>query len=53
MNLKPEARIKNLSKGMVGRVKLTLTMAREVPLIVMDEPLAGMISNPVPGYWKG
>lgn len=42
MNLKPEARIKNLSKGMVGRVKLTLTMAREVPLIVMDEPLAGI-----------
>lgn len=31
MNLKPEARIKNLSKGMVGRVKLTLTMARRFP----------------------
>ncbi len=42
MNLKPEARIKNLSKGMVGRVKLTLTMARQVPLIIMDEPLAGI-----------
>lgn len=42
MNLKPEARIKNLSKGMVGRVKLTLTMAREVPLIIMDEPLSGI-----------
>ena len=42
MNLKPEVRIKNLSKGMVGRVKLTLTMARQVPLIIMDEPLAGI-----------
>ncbi|MFW6306299.1 MAG: ABC transporter ATP-binding protein [Bacillota bacterium] len=42
MNLKPEARIKNLSKGMVGRVKLTLTMARRVPLIIMDEPLSGI-----------
>lgn len=42
MNLKPEMRIKNLSKGMVGRVKLVLTMARNVPLIVMDEPLAGI-----------
>lgn len=42
MNLKPDTRIKNLSKGMVGRVKLTLTMARQVPLIIMDEPLAGI-----------
>lgn len=42
MNLRSEARIKNLSKGMVGRVKLTLAMARQVPLIVMDEPLAGI-----------
>jgi len=42
MNLEPDARIKNLSKGMVGRVKLTLTMARQVPLIIMDEPLAGI-----------
>jgi len=42
MNLKPELRINNLSKGMVGRVKLTITMARDVPLIVMDEPLAGI-----------
>ncbi|QTL97509.1 ATP-binding cassette domain-containing protein [Iocasia frigidifontis] len=42
MNLKPEMRIKSLSKGMAGRVKLVLTMARNVPLIVMDEPLAGI-----------
>ncbi|MEJ6949622.1 ABC transporter ATP-binding protein [Natronospora cellulosivora (SeqCode)] len=42
MNLKADQKIKSLSKGMVGRVKLTLTMARQVPLIVMDEPLAGI-----------
>ncbi|MFW6035087.1 MAG: ABC transporter ATP-binding protein [Halothermotrichaceae bacterium] len=45
MNLKKSMRIKNLSKGMVGRVKLALTMAREVPLIIMDEPLAGIDPN--------
>jgi ABC-2 type transport system ATP-binding protein len=42
MNLKEDMSIKNLSKGMVGRVKLTLTMARQVPLVIMDEPLAGI-----------
>ncbi|MFW6028934.1 MAG: ABC transporter ATP-binding protein [Halanaerobiales bacterium] len=42
MNLTAGQKIKTLSKGMVGRVKLTLTMARQVPLIIMDEPLAGI-----------
>lgn len=42
MNLKPENKINELSKGMVGRVKLVLTMARKVPLLIMDEPLAGI-----------
>ena len=42
MDLKPGLKIDNLSKGMVGRVKLVLTMARKVPLIIMDEPLAGI-----------
>lgn len=42
MNLKPSMKLKELSKGMVGRVKLILTMSREVPLIIMDEPLAGI-----------
>ncbi len=42
MNLKPELIIKNLSKGMVARVKIILTMSRQVPLIIMDEPLAGI-----------
>ncbi len=42
MNLKQGSTVKNLSKGMVGRVKLVLTMARQTPLIIMDEPLAGI-----------
>ncbi|MGM0411437.1 MAG: ABC transporter ATP-binding protein, partial [Bacillota bacterium] len=42
MNLNEDMKIKELSKGMVGRVKLILAMAREVPLIIMDEPLAGI-----------
>ena len=42
MNLKSEMKIKDLSKGMVGRVKLILAMSRDVPLIIMDEPLAGI-----------
>ena len=42
MNLNSEMKIKNLSKGMVGRVKLILAMSRNVPLIIMDEPLAGI-----------
>ena len=42
MNLTASQKIKNLSKGMVGRVKLVLAMARQVPLIIMDEPLAGI-----------
>lgn len=42
MNLKDDMTIKNLSKGMVGRVKIVLTMARRAPLVIMDEPLAGI-----------
>lgn len=42
MELDMDKKIKNLSKGMVGRVKLIVTMARQVPLIIMDEPLAGI-----------
>lgn len=42
MNLTSGQKIKTLSKGMVGRVKLVLAMSRQVPLIIMDEPLAGI-----------
>ncbi|TMW73350.1 ABC transporter ATP-binding protein [Alteribacter natronophilus] len=34
--------IKNLSKGSRARVKIALTLARDVPLLLMDEPLSGL-----------
>ncbi|WP_319633438.1 ABC transporter ATP-binding protein [Paenibacillus psychroresistens] len=41
MQLEPHVKIKDLSKGNRGRVKVMLTLAREVPYILMDEPLSG------------
>ena len=45
MNLKMEQKIKTLSKGMVGRLKLILVLARRAPLLILDEPLAGIDPN--------
>lgn len=42
MNLKTDTRISSLSKGMRGRLKLVLTLARDVKLYIMDEPLSGL-----------
>ncbi|SDJ99270.1 ABC transporter ATP-binding protein [Sediminibacillus albus] len=42
MNLDPNAKLKQLSKGNRGRLKIVLTLAREVPIILMDEPLSGL-----------
>lgn len=42
MQLEPHMKIKNLSKGNRGRLKIMLTLAREVPYILMDEPLSGL-----------
>ncbi|WP_342773268.1 ABC transporter ATP-binding protein [Paenibacillus prosopidis] len=42
MQLEPHMKIKNLSKGNLGRLKIILTLAREVPYILMDEPLSGL-----------
>ncbi|MGO4498407.1 ATP-binding cassette domain-containing protein [Paenibacillus sp. 2RAB27] len=42
MRLEPQMIIKNLSKGNRGRLKIMLTLAREVPYILMDEPLSGL-----------
>ncbi|MGM0421160.1 MAG: ABC transporter ATP-binding protein [Bacillota bacterium] len=42
MNLQPDIKISSLSKGMRGRLKLVLAMAREVDLYIMDEPLSGL-----------
>lgn len=42
MKLDPQAKVKHLSKGNRGRVKIILSLAREVPYILMDEPLSGL-----------
>ena len=42
MKLDPKSKVKHLSKGNRGRLKIVLTLAREVPVILMDEPLSGL-----------
>jgi ABC-2 type transport system ATP-binding protein len=42
MKLDPKSKVKHLSKGNRGRLKIILTLAREVPVILMDEPLSGL-----------
>jgi len=45
MNLKLDQKIKSLSKGMVGRLKLILVLSRRTPILILDEPLAGIDPN--------
>lgn len=42
MNLDPAQNVRTLSKGNLGRLKIALTVSRQVPLVVMDEPLSGL-----------
>ncbi|MFC5712030.1 ABC transporter ATP-binding protein [Thalassorhabdus alkalitolerans] len=42
MEVEKEAKLKNLSKGNRGRVKIAITLARETPVVLMDEPLSGL-----------
>lgn len=42
MQLEPDKKVKNLSKGNRGRLKIVLALSREVPYILMDEPLSGL-----------
>lgn len=42
MSLEPEQRVKHLSKGTVGRLKMILTLSRNVPVVLLDEPLSGL-----------
>ncbi|MBQ0139809.1 MAG: ABC transporter ATP-binding protein [Kurthia sp.] len=37
-----QQKIRNLSKGQRGRLKMAATLAREVPYYILDEPLAGL-----------
>ncbi len=43
MNLDANTKVKHLSKGNRGRLKIILTLSREVPVLLMDEPLSGLI----------
>lgn len=42
MKLDPGKKIKQLSKGNRGRLKLVLTLARKAPVILLDEPFSGL-----------
>ena len=42
MQLEPNKKVKDLSKGNRGRLKILLSLARKAPLILMDEPLSGL-----------
>lgn len=42
MKLESNMRVKDLSRGMLEKLALTLTLAREAKLIILDEPLNGV-----------
>lgn len=42
MELPENKKIKQLSKGNRGRLKLVLTLARDVPVVLLDEPFSGL-----------
>ncbi|MFX4262759.1 ABC transporter ATP-binding protein [Pelotomaculum propionicicum] len=42
MGLEPDKKVRHLSKGNLGRLKILLVLSRRSPLILMDEPLAGL-----------
>ena len=42
MQLKPEMKVQGMSKGEEARLMLVLCLARQVPLILLDEPLSGI-----------
>ncbi|GGD05664.1 ABC transporter ATP-binding protein [Pontibacillus salipaludis] len=42
MKLQKEQKVKTLSKGNKGRLKMTITLARNVPYILLDEPFSGL-----------
>jgi len=42
MELEKEEKVTSLSKGMMGRLKLTLALSRKAKLYLLDEPLIGI-----------
>lgn len=41
-DIKPEAKVKNLSKGMIAQLHLAIVMAINAKLLVLDEPTLGL-----------
>ena len=42
MQLEPDKKVRHLSKGNRGRLKILLALSRRAPLLLLDEPLAGL-----------
>ncbi|WP_432362464.1 ABC transporter ATP-binding protein [Sporosarcina sp. UB5] len=42
LNVSPESKMKSLSKGNRGRVKIAVTLAREADYYLLDEPFSGL-----------
>ncbi|MCG5103963.1 ABC transporter ATP-binding protein [Oceanobacillus alkalisoli] len=42
MKLEPQQKLKHLSKGNRGRVKIVLTLGRNASVVLMDEPFSGL-----------
>ncbi|MGZ4135235.1 MAG: ABC transporter ATP-binding protein [Tumebacillaceae bacterium] len=42
MKLDPQQRVGSLSKGNLARLKMVLTLSRNAPLVLLDEPLSGL-----------
>jgi ABC-2 type transport system ATP-binding protein len=42
LNINSSEKLKTLSKGTIEKVQLILTMSREVPLYMLDEPIGGV-----------
>lgn len=42
MDIDPEMKVAGMSRGQEARVMLILCMARDVPLVILDEPFAGI-----------
>ncbi|SES63263.1 ABC-2 type transport system ATP-binding protein [Salinibacillus kushneri] len=42
LSLEPTAKIGHLSKGNRGRVKMVMTLSRNAPFLILDEPFSGL-----------
>lgn len=42
LNIEPQQKLKTMSKGTKEKVQLIMTMSREVPLYILDEPIGGV-----------